>query len=364
MITTVALEPSGIERIDFRAKYFLSPRGVDYCVGHRVPLKDLRGADGLKSVGFEWSRCRAASLERLVIGGLLESIELDRPEFLSVRPSLIAMIRSALHGAVVGRFRGELRRLLPPAAGGAVADVSDVLRECARRAAPRDPEADGSALRLGARLLGEADPGTLGLALSSAEGLGAVADSVLAHASRMELAEQLALLLAEFVQVAEKSHMRNLADHDRYARSHPDELQDLLADSSFRARLIEAGERRGDVMALRVSFFEGATGAFETSGASCDPAWSGGIGISVRTKGIIGGTALPAPGGKRWKSQRSTDLATLLKSASRDDGLADLSLAYYTSFEEACAGVGMGFASSVLLDGMKDETTATMRIGV
>jgi hypothetical protein len=294
------------------------------------------------------------------------------------------MMQSILHGSVIARFREELRRrvaALPlparllerPETARALAD-KDSLAEAVRSRAPaiasarraalvecsRRASLDGSAdraerLRLGARLLGEVEGDTLFLmSLSAAESIGAVGNAVNAYAGRMELAEQLALLLVEFVQVAEKSYIRSMADHDRYARSHPEELQRLLADPAFRARLVEAGTRRGDAMTLRL--------AFEDSGDGRSA--PGRMEISMRTKGLIGRERLAAKGPKRDKSVRMTDLESLLKSAARDDEFAELSLAYYTNFEEACEKAGMAFASSVALDAMKNETTATMRIAV
>jgi hypothetical protein len=320
--------PSPADRIDLPAKYFLNQKGVDYCVRSRVPLRDLRGSDGEKSLGFDWPRCRAASLERMVVGNMLSRIELDRSEFISVRS----------RSEVIGELRARLR---------------ENCRGMAAKPGRFDDAEEGS--RLCGRLLDAAEGDSmLILSLSPPGSVGHAAETVLVYAGRMGLAEQLAFLLVEFVQIAEKSYFRSMAEHDRYARVHPEELQRLLADPEFRSRLIDAGSRRGDVMALHVSF-EGPRGA---RGAPGD------ITIALRTKGVIGREQRAETGGKRGKSVRTTDLESLLKSAARDDSYADLSLAYYAGFEQACADEGIAFSSSVVLDEMKNETIATMRIAV
>lgn len=373
------------DRIDLPAKFFLNQKGVDYCVSRRVPLRDLRGLDGEKSLGFDWPGCRAQSLERLVVGNMLSRIELDRSEFISVRSPLIALTQSVLYGALIARFRVELKRRLvsQPATAkilvnptvamlfsdqatlaaalhsrsAAIGDLRAELMQGCEGLASQPGRFDDVAEATGlcARLLDAADGDSmLILSLSPGGSIGPAAETVLTYAGRMGLAEQLALLLVEFVQIAEKSYFRSMAEHDRYARSHPEELPRLLADPGFRSRLIEAGSRRGDMMTLRVSFER----SIKARGAPGD------IAIALRTKGLIGREARADSGTRRGKSVRTTDLESLLKSAARDDSYADLSLAYYSGFERACSGEGMVFSSSVVLDEMKNETTATMRIAV
>ena len=373
------------DRIDLPAKFFLNQKGVDYCVNRRVPLRDLRGFDGEKSLGFDWPRCRAGSLEHMVVGHMLSCIVLDRSEFISVRSPLIAMTRSVLYGAVIARFRVELKRRLisqprtakilvnPSVAmlfsnsaalaaalnsrSAVIGDLRAELRQDCEGKASRPGRFDDAAEanRLCARLLDAADGDSmLILSLAPPGSVGPAAETVLSYAGKMGLAEQLALLLVEFIQIAEKSYFRSMAEHDRYARSHPEDLPRLLAEPEFRSRLIDAGSRRGDMMTLRVSF----EGSRHDRGAPTD------IAIALRTKGLIDRVNSADPETRRGKSVRTTDLESLLKSAARDDSYADLSLAYYAGFEQACAGEGMVFSSSVVLDEMKNETTATMRIAI
>jgi hypothetical protein len=254
----------------------------------------------------------------------------------SDQASVAAALRS--RSAAIRELRAELRKSCEGMASrpGRFDDMAEANRLCMRLL----NAADGDSMLI--------------LSLAPSGSIGPASETVLAYAGRMGLAEQLALLLVEFVQIAEKSYFRSMAEHDRYARSHPEELQRLLAEPGFRSRLIDAGSRRGDTMTLRVSFEDSR----RSRGAPGD------IEIALRTKGLIGRDSRADPGTKRGKSVKTTDLESLLKSAARDDSYADLSLAYYAGFEQACAGEGMVFSSSVVLDEMKNETTATMRIAV
>ncbi len=373
------------DSIDLPAKYFLNQNGIDYCLYNRIPLRDLHGWDGERGTGFEWRRCRTDSLKHLVARTMLSHIELDRTEFISVRAPLISLTQLVLAGALIARFRPELKRrlvsdphaaeLLAISSAKAIFSSRDAIAaaikvhadrvsslrvavetECfhaARRNACFEDEEDG--LRWIEALIDAIGTETL-LVLSflGPEGLDLAAQSILAYAKRIGLAGQLSLLLTELIQVAEKSYLQSLAQHDRSARSHPEEIQRFLAEPDFREKLIKVAVQRGESMVLRISF-AGLPG--ERSGSSR-------LEIAVRTRGLIGYDPQQQNLFNRRKTIKQTNLESLLKSAARDDEYAELSLAYYAGFEQACTKEGMAFSSSVILDEMKKETVTTMAIAL
>jgi hypothetical protein len=364
------------------AKYFLNKAGVDYCLRRRVPVRDLHDIAGERSVGFEWQRCRPDAIEQLVGGNMLSHIEIYRSDFISARPHIIAMTQSILDGILISRFRGRVMRSMvsspriadairsPSAAAAftnkasissALAAASERLRPllsstnalCASSALSFDDPEEGK--RNCAELVSSmTDDALLVLAIGGEEAAQLVAGTVATYARRMSLASQLSLFLMEFIQIAEKSYFQSMAEHDRYVRAHPDELPRLLAEPSFRDRLIEIASRRGEAMVLRASF---ASLPDERGSPQC-------LEIAVKTKGLIGYDAEMRERGKKGKSVKRTDMSSLLKRVARDDEYADLSLAYYAGLEDACNREGMSLASSVSLDEMKNETVATMRIVV
>lgn len=375
--------------IEMPAVYLLNKDGASYCARENVPLRDMRDLDGERGVGFEWKRCRADALERLVRGRLLSRIEVRRPDFISARPQIILMTQAILDGLVSSRFNYELKRELvsrpeiarslsrPPlakvfASKASIASalvsrrasialvVTALSSDCASLAAGEgvfdEPE---EGLGRCASLIGSIAPESLLLAaLIGDEARSVLARSVVECAGRMELAGELSLFLMEFIQVAEKAYLQSMAEYDRYARSHPEELQRLLSDAAFRERLFDLATRRGESMALRVSFpsVPGDRGV-----PRC-------LEIAVRTKGLVdcadASRELERDSRRREKAVRRMDLSTLLHGVARDDGYAELSLAYHARLEEACASRGMAFSSSVALDGMKNETTVVMGVDV
>ncbi len=373
------------DSFDIQAKYFLNQNGINYCLYNHIPLRDLHGWDGERGTGFAWRSCRADSLKHLVVRNMLSHIELDRSEFISARAPLIGMTRLFLAGALIARFRPELKRLLvsnPHAArllaapsalaifasrdsiasaiGSQVVRISSlrdaVATECIRSAtggACFDDAEEG--LGWIAELIDAIDKETLLLlTLLGPAGIDRAAETVLTYAKRVGLAGQLSLLLMELIQVAEKSYYQSLAQHDRSARAHPEEIQHLLSEPEFRERLIKIAAQRGESMVLRISF-AGLPGARSGSGH---------LDIAVRTKGLIGYGPQGQDAFGHRKSVKRTDLECLLKSVARDDQYAELSLAYYAGFEKACAQEGMAFSSSVVLDEMKNETVTTMSIAL
>lgn len=374
--------PTKTDTIDLEAKYFLNADGLDYCLKNRIPIRDLLGRDMGRSSGFEWRSCRVETLSRLVSGGFLSAVEATRPEFVTVRESLVKLAGVVLTGLLLSRFRADLWRRV--SSDSSVASLAHLMREgglsgrkaavrlgsgarldalrsaigaeCAGAAAASGcPDEDGEPGARCGRLIAAIDEELLRmLALADAAPVGAVAQIVLAYAGRMGVAEYLSLILVEIIQLAEKSYLHNLAERDRYVRTHPQELQRLLATPSFRERLMEIAAIRGESMLLRVDLSPPLPGA-------------GGLrrmDISTRTRGLIGyGSRNDVLNGKA-KAVRTMDLAALLSFAAGNDAGAKLGLIYYSNLAEACAKVGMLFSSSVVLDERKDETVASMSVTV
>ncbi len=370
------------DTIDIEAKYFLNAEGVDYCVRNRIPVRDLHGRDMSRSSGFEWRKCGVDTLSRLVSGGYLSAIEATRPEFASAREPLVRLADIVLSGFLVSRFRSDLkgRVFLEPSISALRmamrederlrretsarferGDWIDPLRSairsaCAAEAVLRPPIEERVELEARClQLIRAIDKDTLlALALAGASPLAAVAGIVLAYAGRMGVAGYLSPMLVEFVQLAEKSYLHNLAERDRYVRTHPQELQRLLASPSFREKLMEIAASRGESMLLRIEFSSPRQG-------------SGGgnrLDISTRTRGLIGYGSRYDFVNSKSKEVRTMDLAALLTIAAGNDGGAKLGLVYHTNLAAACAKEAVIFSSSVILDERKDETVVTMSVTV
>jgi len=369
--------------LDLPGKYVLNEAGQRYCSQLRIPVRDLRTFAGDRAVGFDWKVCKLDLLRKLVVHGLITTIEISRPEFVSARHALLDLTRTILSGILLKRFRPELKRRLrrtpeaariasDPAFIGLVGDraaMASALRrravwaanlrtsieeECAARTRSGSPEGtcDEDTLARVSSLLDEVDDETaLLLALGGADLVGTAADVVYSYARRLEIAEHLCLMLAEFIQLAEKSFLTNLAERELFVRSHPEELERMLAEEAFRDRLRERAVQRNELMLLRMDF----------TGMVLDPSDPAAIRLTVRNRGLIGYGSRLENLGRRPRTVKENTLEQILKADEEGGGLG---LIYHTLLREKCAAEGMDFSTSVIRNEKEDETVATLNLTV
>ncbi|HSV56998.1 MAG TPA: STAS domain-containing protein [Magnetospirillaceae bacterium] len=367
--------------LSLAGKYILNEAGQRYCAQLRIPVRDLRTFAGERAIGFDWKVCRLDLLKKLVVHGLITTIEISKPEFVSARHALLDLTRTILCGILYKRFRPELKRrlrLTPEAARiaedpefiGLIGDraaMASALRrravwtatlrtsieeECAARTRAGIPEAicDEETLARVSSLMDEMDDETaLLLALGGADLVGAASDVVYSYARRVEIAEHLCLMLMEFIQLAEKSFLINLAERELFVRNHPEELERMLAEEAFRDRLRERAVQRGELMLLRMDF----------SGTVMDPADPAVIRIMVRNRGLIGYGSRLENLGRRPRTVKENTMDQIL---SADEEGGGLGLIYHTLLRAKCAAEGMDFSTSVVRNEKEDETIAVMSL--
>ncbi|MCK7488852.1 MAG: hypothetical protein MZU79_00325 [Anaerotruncus sp.] len=262
---------------------------------------------GIGPWGFDWKVCKLDLLRKLVVHGLITTIEISRPEFVSARHALLDLTRTILSGILLKRSRPELKQGLRRTRGGPdrlgprlhrpAGDRAAMASALRRRAvwaanlrtsieeecAARTRSLPGGDLRRGHPDPGLQPPGRGGrdetallLALGGADLVGTAADVVYSYARRLEIArEHLCLMLMEFIQLAEKSFLTNLAERELFVRSHPEELERMLAEEAFRDRLRERAVQRNELMLLRMDF----------TGTVMDPSDPAVTRITVRNRG-------------------------------------------------------------------------------
>jgi len=195
------------------------------------------------------------------------------------------------------------------------------------------------------------DETALLLALGGADLVTTASDVVYSYARRIEIAEHLCLMLMEFIQLAEKSFLINLAERDLFVRSHPEELERMLAEEAFRDRLRERALQRQEFMLLRLSF----------TGMVMDPSDPAVTEITVRNRGLIGYATRLENLGRRTRTVKENTLDQILKADEESGGLG---LIYHTLLREKCEAEGIRFRSSVVRNEKEDETTATLSLTI
>jgi anti-anti-sigma factor len=377
--------PDKDRSIDLPAKYLLTETGQRYCTQHRIPVRDLRSYSGDRATGFEWSRCRIDLMRKLVVHDLLTTIEIARPEFVTRRKELIELLRTILCGIIIKRFRPELKHRLrrreevaaiaaDPRQAAILADKAllqaalrgnsawaETLLATVKAICDHDLAAacvdgqDPEDLRAVEELIAAIDEETQYiLAIGGPDLVGLVAEVVLSFRRRMEITEHLSLMLMEFIQVAEKSFLLNLAERELYVRSHPEELERMLGEREFREKLLLKAEERGELVVFRLSFF----------GTFLDPLAPSHVEISLRNRGLIGYSSRQDVLSRRQKMVKENSLDEILKADAASGEGSGLGLIYHTRIEEACAREGMGFSGSVRRDEPRDETVATITLSL
>jgi hypothetical protein len=375
------------EAIDLEARYFLTKSGERYCAQSRIPVKDMQTREGERISGFEWKRCKIELLKKLVIHGLLTSIEITRFEFVSKRSPLIGLTRAMLTGILLKRFRAHLKLRLRgmPIAATVIADPAVALIAADRAALTSalteraswvsalraSVEAECSAAFAAVPLAGpeeeaernkgmsdliEAidDETWLLMALTGPELVAPVASMVQSYSTRLGIAETLTLMLMEFVQYAERSHLLNMAERDRYIRAHPEDLDRLLSESDFRTKLLERAIERGELIFIGISF----------TGTILDPSAPTTVEIRVRNRGLIGYGSRTELVNRRVKTIKESSLDLILQEQERDNPGAGLGLFYLSNLEEACLQEGIAFDTSVQRDEFRDETISLMSVTI
>ncbi|MGO8694930.1 MAG: hypothetical protein ACLQMF_14810 [Rectinemataceae bacterium] len=347
----------------------------------------MQTREGERASGFEWKRCKIELLKKLVIYGLLTSIEITRFEFVSKRSPLIGLTRAMLTGILLKRFRAHLKLSLRgiPAAAKIIADPAVALiaadrgalasaltersswvsalrasveAECAAAfaAAPlAGPEEEAERNKGMADLIEAIDDETwLLMALTGPELVAPVASMVQSYSTRLDIAETLTLMLMEFVQYAERSHLLNMAERDRYIRAHPEELDRLLSEPEFRDKLLERAVERGELIFIGISF----------TGTILDPSAPTTVEIRVRNRGLIGYVSRTEMLNRRIKVVKESSLDQILQEQERNDLGAGLGLFYLSNLEEACSQEGIAFHTSIQRDEFRDETISLMSVTI
>jgi hypothetical protein len=372
--------------------YLLTPSGVDYCIQKRIPLRDLRTWTGLRGTGFRWKTFRPVFVQRLLTNALLDTIEMERLEFISKRRELILMTTYVVYGILFKRFRPELKLLLrkteyvrtvlhtnadnaPSLNASAVANFAKnnrTLINAMRHSLYFEPaklmekpgnlsQADLTEKKAALhRLIDSVDDETWFLfALLQKDAdrqtlLTTIHSLIVSYVERMAVADYTPFILIEFIQYAEKAHLLNLAERDQAVRNDPEKADSLLRNPEFRERLLERARDQEEYISLNFNF----------TGNPHDPTARTIVCISVRNRGLVGYKTRADILEKKQKGVFNTPISRFFQEANVRQLSDGMGMYYLSYLEEACRNADMQFESTILRDENKDETVAqiTLRI--
>lgn len=372
--------PRGSRFVNLEAKHALTKTGEQFFTRRRIPLHELRLADGRRVFGMHWDGFDPEHLKRLVAYGLIGEIELSRTEFISRRSAVMELTRGIVNGILEKRFRPELKEMIreSPVFAPLRDRVSRVSPEQMRRyvakhsrrirlhrkelayrpiqsvKAETESSREQRKERVGhvRRIIRAIDSETWFLLsiVPRAEGrerlMSGIQDLVMSYTNRFRVVDYLALMLMELLQYAEQTQVWNFAERDPYVRTHPEELQERLENREFREKLFSRAEESGSYLTLSYRFH----------GNPYNPKRAPRMEIVVTNRGLVGYESRRQILEKRSRSVRNVPLSEFYSVETPGNIDTTLGMHYLFYVEEACRKVGMSFDAELLRDERSEET--------
>lgn len=380
--------------IALEGKYLLTEEGVRYCSRNRIPLRDLPTHAGKIGTGFVWKQFNAPFVQKLIANRLLGSIDIDRPELLSKRPEIIDTTKLLVYGILYKKFRPTLQSILL---------ATESIRHLVQKSPNRSPgairfpeenvqnfvEESGSGLealkqrvlaaplaridsdkslsdedkverrRIARKYLDTIDNHTWYLfhlidRTSSREVLIAKIDDVLLRfVDKARIADYLAFMLMELIQIAEGVHLETVASRHSRVRPSPGAAARLAADPQIKTKLSRTAEARGDLINLHFKFDTNPTSVHKRQRLS----------ISVTTSGLVAWRSQEELQEKKKTDVREIPLSVFYRQTG-DDPEANLGLFYLSYLEEACVEQNARFDANIYRDERRDETITTILLDI
>lgn len=380
--------------ISLEGKYLLTDEGVRYCSRNRIPLRDLPTLGGKIGTGFVWKQFNAPFVQKLIANRLLGSIDIDRPELLSKRPEIIDTTKLLVYGILYKKFRPTLQSILLATESirhlvqkspnrspgtirfpeervqGFVAERGSALEELKQRvlAAPLARiNSDGSLStedkverrRIARKYLDTIDNHTWYLfhIIDRTASRNALIDQIdevlLRFVEKAKIADYLAFMLLELIQMVETVHLETVASRHSRVRPRPGAANRLATDPEIKNKLSRTAEARGDLINLHFKFDTNPTNVQKRQRLL----------ISVTTSGLVAWRSQEELQEKKKTDVREIPLSVFYKQTG-DDPEANLGLFYLSYLEEACAAENARFDANIFRDERREQTVTTILLDI
>jgi hypothetical protein len=379
---TTALKPDTIN-IPIPGAYILTETGIQYCVQAQIPIREIRSHSGQTMNGFIWTSVDSSFIERFVTHGLLEGIEIERPEFLSKRQDLIRLVSCIFDGILLKRFRPELNRKLRGLERisqivGREVKVGQLQQAMVQHQTKITSLKADMLTRASQRIEARTDFGKKEKAdrrenlnklfriindeiwflyAVSGDEVRQEIDEVLqkmllSYVDCMDLSGFVPLIVAEFIQFGEAAHLINLAEHDQFLRKHQLNPQEILSNSQSRERLIERAKLNHEFIVFTIAF----------SGNPHDPNNRLSVTLTVRNRGIVGYNSRSDFLNKKIKDVKTATFENFLQEMAKRDQNDNIGLLYLSSLQDLCKKEAINLEAHIIRDERKDETVSRLRL--
>jgi len=363
------------------ADYFLSSSGVDFFISSKLPVKEMRGRESGVENGFTWKSCKADFLSKIVGHGMLNGMEVRRLEFYTKRQDFMKLIEVVITAAIVLDFRPTIRRSF--VSSKERLSLYEKASSQGNRKLFQDPnypplhklkaelkkqfEIDKGMQQVFPWLkmnlieqllerisyevwfvLSAYSKGPTGKKLSQW-----LTDEITLALRKINLSEEIAIFILEYLQLAEQSHFLNLAQRDRYARQQGFRVRDLLGNPEFRERLIRRAEQQGEMISfsIRVSEYNPSEVRIPT------------ITFIIRNRGIFGADQRTLVQAKREGDPLAVSLDSVLQQKGTQEIETSLLALYLASLQKACKAHNSTFDAQMVQDSRTRETVSRISLG-
>ncbi len=371
--------------INLPAVVVLTESGLEHCRLKSVPVKDILSLRGSRANGFSWGKFRAEVVQKMIINNFIESISVEKSEFVSRRDEVQDLTKLLFYGMIYRSYvtgvkreimdmpqMGSLRTRFPGfnllSEGGCdkkiiagffeqnnykAEDIRNSLLSVPEMILDRDPKLDTflktERKHVMKKMAGFLDGSSL-LAMAVLfmgndrrkimDGLGR---HLLSYLKKTHISDYLGLLVAELIQHSERLQYENVAKKRKLIKE-KDSIVNYLKDEKFR-RVISLMAKQENC-SIRLNY------RIENSGID-----SGKFRfiISVVYDGTISESNRIGLE-KRIRSRTNLSLADYYYESDDDSLQHSLGIYYLSYLDDVCREQGIRFDAKICCDPDKGET--------
>jgi len=376
--------------ISLPADIILNEKGLDLCRRKSLPCREMTNTRGIRKEGFIWQNFKASVLQNMTVNDLIESVEIKRSEYSSVRMELIDLTKLIMYGILYRKFIYEFKNeivsskqfeLLKRKYPGVITDDMTCSKKQAEKFFADDnvnlpilknellmgpfalidnnPKIDSKtgdeSRQILHKLVSTIDTGTWFILYMVLKGDGRnrlmnnLNRIMMSNLKKTEIAEYLALILLELLQNAERLHYENIA-RKRNLIKDGESILKYLQDSSFRS--LVSSYAKNNNKSIRVNYSIKSKNEDDKRLR---------LNISVINDGVM-------PEGMRALLQEQANagtgssLADFYYASEGNISGSGLGMHYLSYIEDACKEQGINFDARIINDTARDETEYIIKL--
>jgi hypothetical protein len=383
-VTNPDLKKKSHPAIGLPADIILNDKGLELCHKKSIPCRELTNARGIRKEGFIWLNFKASVLQNMTVNDLIESVEIKRTEYSSVRMELIDLTKLIMYGLVYRKFISEFRSELVSSKQfeqlkrkhpGIITDDLTCSKKHAEKfftdnninlsilknellmgpyaLIDNNPKIDNKtgdeSRQILHKLLSTIDTGTWFILYMVLKGEGRTKllnnlnRIMISNLKKTEIAEYLALILLELLQNSERLHYEYIARKRKLIKDGESILK-YLQDSSFRN--LVASYAKNNKKSIRITY---------SIKSNSDDDKRLRFNISIINDGVMP-ESMRSLLQEQANAGTGSSLADFYYANEGNMSGSGLGMHYLSYIEDACREQGINFDARIINDFARDET--------